>query len=64
MGDAPSAQEQLLVVFPFPEPTPLIESLRTEFPGIKVVYYQVKGPVGATLNKESDLPKGTPYSLC
>jgi hypothetical protein len=57
-GEVLNSQEQFLVVFPFPEPTPLIQSLREQFPGLNLVYYFLQEEDGEILKKESDIPKG------
>ncbi|OJD21234.1 hypothetical protein ACJ73_07428 [Blastomyces percursus] len=40
MGDAPSSQEHLVVILPFPEPAALINDIRNSFPHIRVSYFE------------------------
>lgn len=43
MGGGPSPEpETLLVVFPFPEPTAILDRLKERFPYVKVVFYRMR----------------------
>ncbi|KAL1961008.1 hypothetical protein VTO42DRAFT_4896 [Malbranchea cinnamomea] len=53
MGDLSSAQEQLLLVLPFPEPRPLIDALRRDFAHLSVVFYQLDEDETKKIQKES-----------
>ena len=60
MGEASPAQDQLLVVLPFPEPVELIEGLRRDFPALKVVYFclEEKGGKEKIWKESAIIPKG------
>lgn len=60
MGEASSAQDQLLVVLPFPEPEELIEGLRRDFPALKVLYFCLneRGGKEKIWKESAVIPKG------
>lgn len=60
MGETAVVQDQLLVVFPFPEPKPLLDGMRRDYPALNIVYYMARDKDAKDrIMKESDvIPKG------
>lgn len=57
MGEASSYTDVLLVVFPFPEPTALLDEVRQKFPEVRIEYFRVKQDEDR-VSKSDLIPKG------